>query len=128
AEIRELVEVVAQVILSQPENDMADTSNIEFIQKYSPGRAAQIREKFKDSMGSSTYGGKSNSANYPVSTSGYGIATSNANSNLSPQEREQLDKEAREGEERRNLETRTMEGVQSLTTKALPKEEREKII
>jgi hypothetical protein len=129
AEIRELVELLAQTILNQADTDVIDSGNVEFIQKYSPGRAAQIRAKFKSSSGGSRYSGvMANSANV-ISTAGYGSGrASNSNSNMSPQERTRLENEAREIEEREDLEKRTMEGVQALTTKELPKEEREKII
>ncbi|PYT01552.1 MAG: hypothetical protein DMF63_01525 [Acidobacteria bacterium] len=126
AEVRELVELMAQVILSQAENDMAEISNIDLIQKYSPGRASQIRAKFKNST--SRYSSMSNSANAIANTAAYYGGASNANANMSPEKREKLEKEVREAQERQELETRTMEGVQNLPNRELPKEEREKIV
>ncbi|MEP7148598.1 MAG: hypothetical protein ABI857_06915 [Acidobacteriota bacterium] len=130
SELRDLVEILAQSILNRPENDPGNAlSYLSIIQKYSPGRAAQIRAKFKSSNtrnanfnASSAYAvssaANSNSFGYPKDYS-----NSNAMSNSG-----RYDSEMREREEREKAEQKLIEDVQSLATKPLPKEEREKII
>ena len=48
-ELRDLAEVLAQALLNRNgDEDSIGSSYLETIQKYSPGRAAQIRAKFRD--------------------------------------------------------------------------------
>jgi hypothetical protein len=126
AELRELAEIFAQALLNRADSDSISQSYIEIIQKYSPGRAVQLKAKFKS--GSSDYRRGSNSmyaatnvaygaANAAANSAYYGDPISNSSSNSNPAYEEQ-EKAAR----------KLMEDVQGLSTKQLPKEEREKII
>ncbi len=121
-ELRELAEIIAQAILSQADDDSVNPSYIEIIQKYAPGRAAQIRAKFRRSATTSNNNAViSNAANRIAYTSGSGYSNSNINTS-------DYEQQMRENEERERSETKLFEDVQSLNTKQLPKEQREKII
>jgi hypothetical protein len=122
AEIRELVEILAQAILSRPD-DGGGIHYAELIQKYSPGRAAQIRAKFKQrgvtSNSSATGFGVGDGAAAPPPPPPY-----NSNSNpTAAQEIARRESEAREKEERQ-----IVEDVKKLEKRELPQEEREQII
>ena len=130
AELREMAEVLAQAILSRPASDASSAySHLEIIQKYSPGRAAQIRAKFK----LTGISGSSNTASnvyrgvppeYAGEVEGYGAMNSNANMNGSARyEREKREREALERQEKQMI-----EDVKKLEKRELPKEERQKII
>ncbi len=126
AELRELVELFAQSILGHGDGDSLGSSYVETIQKYSPGRAAQIRAKLKTSSGRSN---AVNAAAYAVNTAAGVAYQSSANSNsVSNSELESLEAETRASEQREVTERKLIEDVKGLTTKELPKEEREKII
>src|SRR5688572_23321510 len=124
AELRELVEVVAQNILKRNAEDIAPAAaHLAMIEKYLPGRAAQIRAKFK----TGPWKGYSN-INANVSAFGvgdpseeelraYGISNSNSNSEA-----------VRRREAAEKAEQELMDDVQNLAEKPLPKEERDKII
>jgi hypothetical protein len=126
AELRELAEIFAQALLNRADSDSISQSYIEIIQKYSPGRAVQLRAKAKSS--GSDYSRASNrmyaatnaaygAANAAANSAYYGDPNSNSSSNSNSASEEQ-EKAAR----------KLMEDVQGLSTKQLPKEEREKII
>jgi len=117
AELRDLAELLAQSLLNRGEDESIGASYIETIQKYSPGRAAQLRAKFKTSSVSTRYSNANRAAanvmNAAANAASYGDPYSNSSSNS----------EARDLEEKA-----VMEGMQKLANKELPKEEREKII
>ncbi len=125
AELRELAEVLAQAVLSRAEGEgpglisFADT-----VAKYHPGRAAQIRARFRSARSSNTnasYGAATDelmAAAYAANSAN--TFSSNSNSGAS---RAALEREAREKEEKQ-----LFEDVQNLGKKELPKEEREKIV
>jgi hypothetical protein len=124
AELRDLAEFLAQAILSRSESDVGGgVGYIDLIQKYAPGRAAQIRAKFRRSMSSlnSVANRVANAAN--AAANGMSSEYSNSNSNSG-----RYEQEMREREERDKAERKLIEDVQSLGTKQLPKEERERII
>lgn len=127
AELRELAELFAQALLNRTDNESISQSYVDTIQKYAPGRAAQLKAKFKRSTPNSNYNAVAN-AMYTAAMSangtsnGYGSGLSNSNSNAA------FDQQMREGEEREKAERKLMEDVQGLSTKQLPKEERDKII
>ena len=127
ADLRELAELLAQAILNRNDGDSTiGVGYVELIQKYAPGRAAQIRTKFRRVAVTSNNNAAVNSMYTAASngnSSGYGTGSSNSRSNTGRYEREM-----REREEREKVEQKLFEDVQSLGTKQLPKEEREKII
>jgi hypothetical protein len=121
AQLRDLAEFIAVSVLGMGEGAVAGLSSLELIQKYAPGRAAQMRAKFKR-------GGMPTSnlnVNVAVNTVGYGSGYSNSNSNSNTGRYEQ---QAREREEREKAEREFIEGVQAFGTKELPKEERQKFV
>jgi hypothetical protein len=136
SELREIAEVFAQALLD-PKNEagMSGMAFVGQIEKYAPGRAAQIRARLGRSGGNSNpnssrvYGrmtnaayveamaeGAANSAN--SSTTGPVYATNTmANSNVDS-----------ERERREEAAEKSMQDVMSLSGKELPKAEREKIV
>ena len=129
SELRELAEILAQAIMSRnaEQESGAVLSYVGSVQKYLPGRAAQIRAKFKapksEDIDPRVMTNAMYSARIAVNTSANvaysgAYANSNANSDNYPPE-------AREQDE---LERKLFEDVQGLGTKQLPKEEREKIV
>jgi hypothetical protein len=129
SELRELAEILAQAIMSRnaEQESGAVFSYVGSVQKYLPGRAAQIRAKFKapksEDIDPRVMTNAMYSARIAVNTSANvaysgAYANSNANSDNYPPE-------AREQDE---LERKLFEDVQGLGTKQLPKEEREKIV
>jgi len=134
ADLRELAELLAQAILNRGEGDSTGTAYVDMIQKYAPGRAAQIRAKFRRSSATSN-NSLASAANAVANASGAAMNAmqayeesyygSNSNANSS---RARYERERRESEEREKAEKKLLEDVQSLGTKQLPKEEREKII
>ncbi len=115
-----------QAILSRGDDDSVSSSYIETIQKYAPGRAAQIRTKFRGNAGTSNYNAVANAAlAVAANRVGYTSATGYSNSNTDTSDYQQ---QMRENEERERSEKKLFEDVQSLNTKQLPNEQREKII
>lgn len=126
ADVRELVEVMARNILESDSDDFG-YQYLSVIEKYAPGRAAQVRAKFRSKESGNRrdpnrFTVRGNSAvnavaapppDYagPASTSGYGAANSNAN--VDP---------------RRQAEEKLMADVEKIGKGELPKEEREKVV
>ncbi|HUR98931.1 MAG TPA: hypothetical protein VMZ26_12765 [Pyrinomonadaceae bacterium] len=124
-ELREIAEIMAQKILDLKDNELSSAlSYTDTIEKYAPGRAAQIRTRVKRGMRNSNFNGSANSM-YTATNESYGNATISSNSNSNAAGYQQ---QVREREEREKAEQKLIEDVQSLTTKQLPKEEREKIV
>ncbi|MEO8041586.1 MAG: hypothetical protein ABI646_03150 [Acidobacteriota bacterium] len=125
AELRELAELFAQALLNRPDNESISQSYIDVIQKYAPGRAIQLKAKFKSA--SSEYKRASNvmytagNSNANANSAYYGDPRSNSNSNAESA----FERELRE---KQDAERRLMEEVNGLSTKQLPKEERDKIV
>ncbi len=118
-EMRELAEILAQALLSRTDDEAGmATGYIGTVEKYLPGRAAQIRSKFKVPRG----GDSRHAANAIYAAANAVNAMANANSNGA------YGTDTREREEQEKAERKMMEDVQSLATKQLPKEERDKII
>ena len=128
--LRDLAEVFALALLEwkDGEGPASTASWASQIEKYQPGRAAQIRAKFKTARGGSGTGtGRG---------AGLGIGTGNAmavnavqspsgsNSNtMQPWEREMKEREEKEKAERK-----MMDDLRSIGSKNLSKDEREKVI
>ena len=125
AELREIAEILAQRILNLKEAELPGAlSYAGVIEKYAPGRAAQVRARLKRGMPNSNFnGGSSMGYGSTNASSATATITSGSNSNTAGYERQ-----VRESEEREKAEQKLNEDVQGLTTKQLPKEEREKII
>lgn len=126
SEARELADVFAQTILNNSEE--GSPGGLQYageIEKYNPGRATQIRAKYKDrsnetgGMGSNNSMGRSyGSGNTMSSYSNVMSSASNSNSG----------RHQREAEEREKVEKQLREDIEKLAGKQLPKEEREKIV
>lgn len=127
-DIRDIADQFAQVIIDgtlSVESYSAEGYASQ-IDKYAPGRGAQIRAKFKNAKTGDGY----ESMMYPsnavraVKTSGYGNGnsgmSSNSNSGVSPAQAER--------EKREKAEKQMIGDINKLGTKSLPKEERDKII
>lgn len=125
ADLRELAELLAQAILNRGDGDSSATGTayVDTIQKYAPGRAAQIRAKFKRSTTTSNYNAAANAANAMMMAADSEYSGSNSNSNTG-----RYEQQLRERAEREKAEKKLFDDVQSLGTKQLPKEEREKFI
>lgn len=121
-ELRELVEVMALEALEyQGEDSTTPLAYIDTIQKYLPGRAAQIRAKHRTARRNTNSNSSSaNSASYDPEMPDYdgAIVTSSANTDAATRRREEREKE----------EKLLMEDIQGMSTKPLSKEEREKIV
>ncbi len=120
SQMTELAEMMAKKILESSEDDFADPfSALPLIEKYSPGRAAQIRAKFKmsaglpstDAKGPAIYSG-------PVNTPA--ISSASNEGSIDPALKARM---ARMEEEKA-----AMADMKRLGNAELPKEEREKII
>ena len=119
-ELRDIVEFLAQGILNSDEQHSPGSDSLELVQKYLPGRAAQIRTKFKMSASNSNTNVASFSArSAPPPPMIRGAANSNSNAYA------QYEQEQAEAAER---EKKFLEDVQKLGQKQLPKEERERIL
>jgi hypothetical protein len=129
SELRELAEVLAQSILNSNEEDGPEgLGYVGTVQKYLPGRAAQIRAKFKSS---GSYGDDtdfvissgSSRANMAANASiTSGSRSANSNSNIGGSDYDPEDDAAARAE------AKLLEEVQSLGTKELPKAERDRIV
>lgn len=139
AQMTEIAEIYAKIFLEKKDLDEYESPNMTLIEKYSPGRAAQLKAKLsqrdEDSriadrtvfgVGSAppppppaVYRGPVRTTSVAANTSRLGsdIGTS---SDQSPAEKEHAAREAAERE--------MQEGVAKLGQKDLPKEEREKIV
>lgn len=120
-DIRDLTDVLAQAILDKDQEEVGD-GYIEIIEKYSPGRAAQIRAKIKKiSAPSGRNSSASNRAANAMMMAANGAAS---NTDMSPDE-ENREKAVREYEA---AQKKLFDDITSLGTKTLPKEEQQKVI
>jgi len=129
SDLRELANILATAILdgSSGEDGMSYVGRIE---KYQPGRAAQIKAKFASSLGNAgnsrrAYGNTATNAmapppdyNGPVNTGAYGASNSNTNTSRADREREEQAKAA----------ARLEEDIKNISKNGLPKEERDKVV
>jgi hypothetical protein len=124
-DLRDIAEVMAQSILdrSADEGGISPTY-IDQIEKYAPGRALQIKAKFKSMRGSGSYDYGSNVSsvraisNTASNTAGYDNSGS-ANANVSPAQKLREDREKNEKQ--------MMDDVMKVGNKELPKEQRDSI-
>ena len=121
ADLRDLADVFAQAILNNTSEDSSGgLQYADMIEKYQPGRATQIRAKFRERGG----GSRGNNARVMNTAANAVAAASNSASSLS----NSASRSQMEAEERAKAEKKLLEDVQKLGTKELPKEEREKIV
>ena len=132
ADLRDLAEVLAQGILDRPPGSGPISPDLmKKIQKYAPGRAIQIKAKFKQRSGigdgdEDGYGGgrysnmTANGANSYANAYAANTLSSSANANISPSQRTRLDREKNEKQ--------MMDDVMKVGNKDLPKEQRDAII
>ncbi len=123
-DIRDIADQFAQFFLdSDPEkDDMSALAFVDKIEKYAPGRGAQIRAKYKNSGGPSTAISTASNAAIRGSTGSGAGSSGRANANVS----DDADRTAREAREK--AEKEMMDGIKDLSSKPLPKEERDKVI
>jgi hypothetical protein len=129
AELREIAEILAAHVLGR---DTTESYMVEHyarsIEKILPGRATQIRAKFRSAGGSESDGSATNAyriSGAPVITSAYGIGSaSNVSAGDAPR---QAAREAARKEQEK-LDKELAAGVKQASQKDLPKEEREKIV
>lgn len=125
AELRDLADVLAQAILDNTSEDSAGAGGVQYaemIEKYNPGRATQIRAKFKQRGG----GSRNQYSNTVMNTAANSMAT--ASNSLNSASNSNSGRYQREAEEREKAEKQLQEDVAKLGTKELPKDEREKIV
>jgi len=132
ADLRDLTEVLAQSILDRPANSgPINPEIIKLIQKHAPGRAVQIKSKFKqrsgigdgdeDGYGYGRYSNMAaNAANSYANAYVANTASNSANANISPSQLARLDREKNEKQ--------MMDDVMKVGNKDLPKEQRDAII
>jgi hypothetical protein len=132
--LRDLSEILAQRLLeSTPEVDLAPMSYVDAVEKFAPSRAVQIRAKYGKGTGDGTGMGvgRGNTAVMTVPTVEYrGSGNSNravTRAESSGTDQARLEKDAA-AELKRKTEEQLMKDVESLGTKQLPKEERDKIV
>ena len=121
-DMRDIADQFAQKILDGPTglDPYSAVSWAEQIEKYAPGRGAQIRSKFKDIKNGKVLNNYSNMASaanaiaYP-----YGRSDMSSNSNSA------ANRANDERENREKVEKKMMDDIKDLGTKPLPKEERD---
>lgn len=121
-DLRDIADQFAQVILdgTGDESDYMSESYAELIGKFAPSRSAQIKAKLKQ-----TKTVISSANRYGANTMSVGTSTrmGSPSNSVSVPNPERADREARE-----TIEREMMENVKGLGTKALPKDERDKIV
>ncbi len=123
AELRDIAELLSQKILSYDEEEMSSAeAYAEKIEKYAPGRAAQIRTKFRKVIL------EQERLNHRVTRSYSKVANVAANTTAADPTKAKYEAEQRAREDREKREKQMIADVMNLGKKELPKEERAKII
>jgi hypothetical protein len=126
AELRELAELLAQAILNSDGSDPSGLGHVDVIEKYLPGRAAQIRAKYKDYPAARPDAAYNAAVNAMRTARSYANTSSNSYSNS---DAEILSSNSNTGiSESERAEKKVYEDLASMESKKLPKEEREKIV
>ncbi len=133
SDLRDLAEVFAQAILysTDQEGVNAAAGYVGQIEKYAPGRAAQIRAKFKTARGGGLgrgTGGGVGSGMPAIAVNAAPYRGGNSNSSLGANANSTYEQEQKAREAREKIEKQMMDDVGGLANKSLPKEERDKII
>jgi Mrp family chromosome partitioning ATPase len=137
--LRDLSEALAQRLLeSTPEADLSPMSYVNTLEKFAPSRAVQIRAKYGKAvagevtgmgMGNGSGTGSGSGDDGPPPPPGYRSgANSNTSASRSPDVQAGLERAAAAAEIKRKAEEQLMSDVQTMGTKQLPKEERDKIV
>jgi hypothetical protein len=133
-DLRDLSELLAQRLLeTSAENDpFSAMYYVDVMEKFAPSRAVQIRAKFGKGTGDGTGVGvgRGNTSVATIAPSSY---SSNSNTNISRgtssgSNSARLEKDAAAAELKRKAEEQLMKDVESLGSKQLPKEERDKVV
>jgi hypothetical protein len=128
ADLRDIAELLADRVMQNDESEYYyGLQSVNVIEKYSPGRAAQIRAKFRSaSTASNSVNIMSTDGNIAnVSTSGY---ASGSASNANVSNREAIQRADEERANREKAEKKLMDDIKDLGSKPLPKEERDKVV
>ncbi len=124
SDLRDIAEQFGQEILDKAgTNGEEDYSGISFvgeIEKYAPGRAAQIRAKLRKSLPKVTSLGN-------VSNTAMVVDGDTGNSNTSPGT-SQYQQKMKQQQERENAQKKLLEDISGLGTKPLPKDDRDKVV
>lgn len=128
--LRDLSEILAQTLLAMdPDAGGSAMAYVGMIEKYSPGRAAQIRNKFgrgSSGNGEGTGMGRGMGNTYTAIARDPNRYPVNGNSNSAAPRAETEADRARA--EKRKAEEQLMTDVAGLSAKKLPKEERDKVV
>ena len=116
SEMRELAEVMAANILKDEEPGMA-TAFVSYVEKWAPGRAAQVRAKLRTAESNSNTDASYRYAANTASNTANAIPNANYNGAARP-----------EVSARQAFEEKVMADVEKLGKGELPKEEREKVV
>ena len=131
-DLRDIADQFAGVILEgKMEGSFEAIGYAEQIEKYAPGRGVQIRSKYKNANDGNSYYPGSNAANYTMSNAMNTAANAMANagtSNSRPNSNSAYEQERKAREEREKAEKQMMDDVKGIGTKALPKDERDKVV
>lgn len=125
SDLRDLAEALAQNILDKSSDDGSISQGyLAQIEKYAPGRALQIRAKFKKRKGNGDESYASDAEEVKAATNAMvkeaRIMTNSANANVSPAQKARLEREKNEKQ--------MMADVMKVGNKELPKEQRDSII
>ncbi len=124
-DLRDIADQFAGVILDgKMEGSFGAIGYAEQIEKYAPGRGVQIRSKYKNANDGNSYNRSANMANSMANAMVYG----EGNSNSRPNSNSAYEQERKAREEREKTEKQMMDDVKGIGTKALPKDERDKVV
>ena len=124
AELRELAELLAQAILNQNPEGLPPSfglAHVSAVEKFQPGRAAQIRAKFKMSGTASNVNSNAMADYDAVEDAGYAANVMSSNSNST-------DPAALRRQAREKAEEQMLDDIKGLESRQLAKEERNKVI
>lgn len=133
SEIRDLVEFLAARVVADDEGSGQLMENLDLFEKYTPTRAAQIRAKLRGTAvtynGANYVSNAATAANRAAAIAMETAANSMALSTVAdPAVTAAAERRAKAAEARAEAERKAMEDVANLSTKPLPKEERDKVV
>ncbi len=127
-DLRDIADQFAAVLLDGKidSSSYGSLSYADQIDKYAPGRGAQIRSKFRNANSGNSYYRGSN-ANYAIVTA-INTAANLRPYNSSPNANSPYEQQRKAREEREKIEKQTTEDIKSIGKKSLPKDERDKVV